>query len=170
MSSWPIEEDAALNDYYGKHELGDNGLPTRGWLQVNLVSVALPYRMTPVWAPHEDVCRVWCHRLVAQSLLRVLEGIVKHYGSEHHIRSAKMHLYGGIYNYRRIAESRRLSLHAYGAAIDLDPESNSLGVPWRAGSGMMPETVIALFEAEGWKWGGRFHSRPDCMHFQATAW
>jgi hypothetical protein len=33
----------------------------------------------------------------------------------------------------------------------------------------MPMEVVRLFEAAGWKWGGRFQSRPDCMHFQATA-
>jgi hypothetical protein len=33
---------------------------------------------------------------------------------------------------------------------------------------MMPMAVVSIFEAEGWKWGGRFVSRPDCMHFQAT--
>ncbi|MFN2446983.1 MAG: M15 family metallopeptidase [Vicinamibacterales bacterium] len=25
-----------------------------------------------------------------------------------------------------------------------------------------------MFERAGWRWGGRFVSRPDCMHFQAT--
>ena len=34
---------------------------------------------------------------------------------------------------------------------------------------MMPLPVVAVFEAAGWKWGGRFKSRKDCMHFQATA-
>jgi hypothetical protein len=80
-----------------------------------------------------------------------------------------MHLYGGTYNYRRISGSSNLSLHAFGAAIDLDPDHNPLGMPWRADAGMMPMEVVEIFEAEGWKWGGRFQSRKDCMHFQATS-
>ena len=56
-----------------------------------------------------------------------------------------------------------------GATIDLDPEHNRLGQRWLPDSGMMPEEVVAIFEAEGGKWGGRFQSRADCMHFQATS-
>ena len=35
-------------------------------------------------------------------------------------------------------------------------------------TGMMPQPVVDIFEAESWKWGGRFTQRQDCMHFQAT--
>ena len=79
-----------------------------------------------------------------------------------------MHLYGGCYNFRLIKNSNRLSCHAWGAAIDLDPEKNPLGVKYDESKGMMPRAVINIFEAEGWKWGGRFTKRPDCMHFQAA--
>jgi hypothetical protein len=51
---------------------------------------------------------------------------------------------------------------------DLDPDRNPLGKPWQADNGMMPELVVAPFKAAGWKWGGRFKNRKDCMHFQAT--
>jgi hypothetical protein len=80
-----------------------------------------------------------------------------------------MHLTGGVYNFRQISGSARLSLHSYGAAIDLDPAGNPLGRAWLADAGMMPLPVVAIFEAAEWKWGGRFKSRKDCMHFQATA-
>lgn len=121
------------------------------------------------WQPHSEVTRLQCHRLVADSLGRVLSGILTHYGSVESVRSARMTLTGGTYNYRPIAGSVQLSLHAYGAAIDLDPAQNPLGKPWAADTGMMPQEVVALFAAEGWKWGGTFHNRKDCMHFQATA-
>jgi hypothetical protein len=41
-----------------------------------------------------------------------------------------------------------------------------MGCP--ASAAAMPPPVVALFEAEGWAWGGRF-TRPDPMHFEATA-
>jgi hypothetical protein len=34
---------------------------------------------------------------------------------------------------------------------------------------MMPRAVVDIFEAQGWKWGGNFSTKPDCMHFQATS-
>ena len=37
------------------------------------------------------------------------------------------HRFGGVCSYRRIAGSVRLSLHAYGAVIDIDPKNNPLG-------------------------------------------
>jgi hypothetical protein len=168
MSNWPADDGPALEAYYGTHELGPDGLPTPAWLRANLTTLDLPYSMVPSWLLHKSIRRIRCHRLVAESLLRVFERILAHYGTEQRLRKSRMHMYGGAYNYRQIAGSKRLSAHAYGAAIDLDPEGNPLGVPWRADSPMMPEAVVAIFEAEGWKWGGRFQSRADCMHFQAT--
>jgi hypothetical protein len=112
--------------------------------------------------------RIRCHQRIAASLEHVLSGILAHYGSATEVRRAGMDLFGGCYNFRRISGSGRLSTHAWGAGIDLDPARNSLGKPHSEPEGMMPLAVVALFEAEGWRWGGRFVNRPDCMHFQAT--
>lgn len=79
-----------------------------------------------------------------------------------------MDLFGGCYNYRRVSGRSQLSVHSWGAAIDLDPVNNPLGKKWRPDSGMMPEQVVAIFRAEGWRWGGDF-TRPDCMHFEAIS-
>jgi hypothetical protein len=32
----------------------------------------------------------------------------------------------------------------------------------------MPADVVALFKAEGWRWGGDYHGRKDWMHFEAV--
>jgi hypothetical protein len=53
--------------------------------------------------------------------------------------------------------------------VDFDPENNPLGRVYVEESAMMPRAVVEIFEAEGWRWGGSFWRRPDCMHFQATA-
>jgi hypothetical protein len=78
-----------------------------------------------------------------------------------------MHLFGGAYAYRTVRGSTRLSLHAYGAAIDLDPVRNPLHQAWKP-LRMMDLGVVETFEAAGWTRGGRFTSRPDCMHFQVA--
>ena len=78
-----------------------------------------------------------------------------------------MHLCGGAFNFRLKRGGNSLSIHSWGAAIDLDPERNALGRRYRAGAGMMPMAVVEIFAAEGWVWGGPW-SRPDAMHFQAA--
>jgi D-alanyl-D-alanine carboxypeptidase-like protein/putative peptidoglycan binding protein len=73
----------------------------------------------------------------------------------------EIHTWGGIYNFRPIRGRRRLSLHAFGAAIDLNPETNALHTP-----GDMSPRVVEVFAHFGFLWGGHFRSRPDPMHFQ----
>lgn len=167
--AFPADEQFALETFYGKHTLGQDGSPTAKWESDHLVRFLAPYPMVLAWDPTSKVKRVRCHRLVAQSLEQVLVAILAHYGNPTEVHRARMDLYGGVYNYRRISGSGRLSTHAWGAGIDLDPDRNPLGKPHSEPEGMMPLAVVALFEAEGWKWGGRFVNRPDCMHFQATA-
>lgn len=61
----------------------------------------------------------------------------------------------------------KLSMHAFGAAVDFDAIHNGLGVKpelTRMGSKRGLE-VVRIFEERGWTWGGRF-SRPDAMHMQ----
>ena len=99
----------------------------------------------------------------------ILQNILAHYGSLTEVKKARMHLYGGCYEFRNIGGSHKLSLHSYGAAIDIDPENNPRDKKYQEGVGMMPRAVVDIFEAQGWKWGGNFSTRPDCMHFQATS-
>jgi hypothetical protein len=69
--------------------------------------------------------------------------------------------WGGIYNFRPIRGVSRISLHAFGIAIDLNPENNELGT-----RGNMNPELILMFKHFGFFWGGDFHGRPDPMHFQ----
>ena len=165
---WPADNQTALDAFYTKHQLRPDGRPTVAWERAQLVTIPVPYPLTLAWDLSVQVRRITCHRLVADSVTRVLAAILAHYGSLDAVRSARMHLYGGCYNFRRISGSGRLSTHAWGAGIDIDPDRNPLGTPHSPELGMMPLEVVAIFQAEGWKWGGTFQTRPDCMHFQAT--
>jgi hypothetical protein len=77
---------------------------------------------------------------------------------------------GGTFNWRPIAGTHRRSSHAFGIALDLNPQ---LGDYWRDASprrlgqphNHVPESVVAAFEAEGFIWGGRW-SHYDTMHFE----
>ncbi len=166
--AWPREDPAELEKFYGRIERGADGLPTAAWEAAHLVTIRPPYPMRAAWDLSLAIIGIRCHRLVAESLRETLKGILELYGAPAAVRYVRMDRFGGAYQYRRIAGSGRLSLHAYGAAIDLDPERNPLGKVWKQEAGMMPVHVVELFERAGWKWGGRFVGRKDCMHFQAT--
>jgi hypothetical protein len=166
---WPPDIQDALERFYGRHELNSMGQPTRAWEKDHLVTIQVPYPLTLAWDVSSTVRKVRCHAKVADSLRAILERILSHYGSIDEVRRARMHFFGGCYEYRRIAGSSRLSTHAWGCAVDFDPDRNPLRKAWNSRDGMMPLDVVAIFEGEGWQWGGRFESRPDCMHFQATA-
>lgn len=67
-----------------------------------------------------------------------------------------------------------ISLHTFGAAVDVDAATNPLiercpaGDPRRVApaSRDIPDDVIDIWRAEGWIWGGDFSGRFDPMHFQ----
>lgn len=73
-----------------------------------------------------------------------------------------IHSFDGIYNFRRVRGApTKLSLHAFGAALDLNASTNPLG-----GSGDMDLRIVDVFRARGFVWGGDFEDRKDPMHFQ----
>ena len=127
---WPKETPEDLEAFYGKFEFGANGTPTETWKKKNLKTIVTPYPFTLSWDTSLTVSRITCHVLVAESLKRILEAILAHYGSLPAVQQARMHLYGGCYEFRRISGSNKLSTHSYGAGIDLDPEKNALGKPY----------------------------------------
>ncbi len=67
----------------------------------------------------------------------------------------------GIYNFRSVRGQHRISLHAFGAALDINSLTNQLNT-----AGDMDPRVIEVFRHFGFLWGGDFHGRKDPMHFQ----
>lgn len=73
----------------------------------------------------------------------------------------------GTYNCRVIAGTDDLSMHAYGAAIDLN---SRFGGYWRWGprpakAPRLPDEVIDVFERHGFIWGGKW-AHFDSFHFE----
>lgn len=168
MNAYPKESD--MPAYFGRIETGADGLPTERWERERLTTISTPYPLRLSWDTDTKVSRVRCALAVASDLQSIFEEIWNHYDRDlDKVQFARMDLYGGCFNFRRKRGLAGLSTHAYGAAIDLDPDRNGLGVEWKKGKGMMPEEVVAIFEAHGWTWGGRWKTRPDPMHFQATS-
>ncbi len=75
---------------------------------------------------------------------------------------------GGTYNCRVVAGSGQTSMHAWGAAIDINTTYSDY---WRWGRGAagyrnrIPAAVVEVFERHGFIWGGRWEHF-DTMHFE----
>jgi len=164
---WPLQRASNMNLFYGNPDIDGNGSVDPKWEAANIVSIKPPYEMVLAWDTDVKVKSIRCHKLVADSLMRVLNGIKDHYGNQAAIEKARMHLYGGAYNFRMSRGGALLSIHSWGAAIDLDPANNGYGKVYDEKRGMMPSVVVELFRAEGWVWGGRWR-KGDAMHFQAA--
>lgn len=152
---WPRDTEAELTAFYGP--TGDS----------RLVMCIPCYPLRLSWEPQTVIRRFACHSRVKASLERVFEGLWELYGNDlQRVQAARMDLFGGCYNNRpRKGNLSRPSLHARGAAIDLDPEHNQFR--WDRERASMPEEVIDVFAKEGWLSGGRSWGY-DFMHFQAT--
>lgn len=165
--TWPHQNE--VERFYGKHKLGSDGLPTSAWESSNLTTASTPFPFRLSWDTKETVRKFRCHRLVRPSIETILEEIWELYGKDlNAIRESRVDLFGGCYNFRRMRGGSRLSMHSWGAAIDIDPDRNPLGKPYKESSGMMPMKVVEIFERHGWEWGGRWGNRADCQHFQAA--
>lgn len=144
---WPKSDQASLTKFYGNP--GDESqLATIG-----VEGLGILYDGKPVRA-------IRCHQKVAISLKRVLTAISK---GPH---KAVLGEYAGCFNNRPMRGGSLPSLHARGAAVDLDPDHNGNGTSWPTRA-IMPLEVMEEFAKEGWLAAGAFWSR-DAMHFQAT--
>jgi len=153
---WPLQ--SACRVFYG--DPSASGFEAR-----NLVLVPLPFTM------HMDdlkITRMRIHKKCAASLKIVLDAVHASYSGDMAKMAADKALeYSGSYNFRPMRGSARLSMHAYGCAIDIAASINPMGKPNGYFGGDHPWVVA--FEKEGWTWGGRWKGRSyDPMHFQAA--
>lgn len=167
LTIWPPQNPRDMSAFYGNPDPTGAGVPDRNWEDKNLINITPPYKMFLAWAPTQQVNTIKVNKACADALLRILTNIDQHYGSPEAIQKARMHLFGGCYNFRLMRGAAAMSIHSWGAAIDIDPVTNYFGRAYNASQGMMPLEVIKMFQAEGWVWGGMW-SKPDPMHFQAA--
>ena len=82
------------------------------------------------------------------------------------------------FNYRKVTGGKSLSMHAYGFALDINPQQN----PYIKGTVVLPEgavynpaapgtltgtcAVVKTFKRLGWTWGGEWKSLKDYQHFE----
>ncbi|MBQ4826539.1 M15 family metallopeptidase [Leisingera sp. HS039] len=137
-----------------------------GGAQCTAGKVDLAYPMLIAWNKPQTVRRFSCHEKVAQPLTGIFQQTLQHYGLSD-VERLGLNIFGGCFNFRRMRGGTSLSTHAYGAAVDLNPEQNQLR--WGADRAQFAQPEYVPFwnivmahggTPAGYAWG------KDWMHFQ----
>lgn len=156
-NSWPGSSESELIAFYGQP--GDES---------QLVTVDIPYELRLAWDTSTRLTRLRCHHKVAGSVVLVLNNVLAHYGPAE-IRRLRLDLFGGCYNYRRMRGGSSWSTHAWGIALDFDPDRNQLS--WGRDRASFAKNDYdkwwEIWESQGWTSLGRSKNY-DWMHVQAT--
>jgi len=159
-AAWPAPPHGfqAVRDTFGDilKYIRDDGSIDPKWEIERMVKAALPFAIPLSWDTGKSVTSIRCHKLIAPLLEEVFRQIAAQ-GLKSTVKT-----YGGGYVYRPKRGAIKPSTHSWGIAIDLNPNTNAMG-----SAGDMDPRLVALFEALGFVWGGRWAGRgKDPMHFQ----
>ena len=145
---------AGFGDIYAY--LRDDGSLDPRWETEQLARAPLPFPIALSWDPTKHVRSIYCHRRLTAKFQQVF-GELDRRGLSGKVRS-----FGGCYNFRAKRSGSKLSTHAWGIAVDLNPETNVMGR-----EGDMPAGIVAAFRRAGFLWGGDWGGAgKDPMHFQ----
>lgn len=151
---WPRQTEAEMRKFFGP-------------VGSNLVTLELPYVHRIAWDKTQRISKYACHAKVHDSLSRILTKVLAHYG-EQGVRELGLDLFGGCFNKRKKKGGSTWSMHAWGVAVDYDPENNRFSWGWEKASFARPEYDAwwKIWEDEGWTSLGRARNF-DWMHIQA---
>ena len=157
MNNWPTDtpDQEELLEFFG--EPGEN--------QIRLT---LPFAMKCSWDEEQIIKSFFCHKKVRDSLGRIYQNVFEIYGLED-IERLRLDIFGGCYNNRNKRGGSNLSIHAFAAALDIDPNNNKL--KWHSDRAFLSrdeyEPFWQEFEKEEWVSLGRSRDN-DWMHVQAA--
>lgn len=118
------------------------------------------------WAPSGTALRVTTVNGVAERLASVgreLAALPKNL-------TAFVDSPAGVFNWRPVRGTHRLSPHSFGLAIDIDTDTSDYW-RWQKEPGepeyrnRIPMEIVKIFEAHGFIWGGKWYHY-DTMHFE----
>ena len=145
---------AEFGDIYAR--LREDGTLDPRWETEQLGRAPLPFPISLSWDMSKQVRNVYCHKKLVPILPAVFADIERR-GLRDKVRS-----FGGCFNFRSKRSGSKLSTHAWGIAIDLNPETNGMGQ-----DGDIAPGIVAAFKSAGFFWGGDWPGRnKDPMHFQ----
>ena len=158
---FPVQTVAALTAHYGPNGTPDGPQPP-------LKKVQCPWTLRIAWNQNQTRSFIRCHERAADSLGEVLERVHDRYGPAE-IDRLGLDLFGGDYNARRMRGGSSWSTHAWGIAIDWDPERNRL--KWGRDRASLARSDYddwwRIWEEQGWCSLGRSRNY-DWMHVQAA--
>ena len=125
---------------------GGRVTPDPAWVAANIRTEEVPI-----------LGRVTCHQVMLPQLRGALQEVVDQGLADTVYQTA------GCYYPRFIANTIRLSNHAFGIAIDINSRENQRGTV-----GQMDRRVVDIFKKWGFAWGGDW-SWTDPMHFEMAA-
>lgn len=139
-----------------------------GAVGTNQTTLHLPFPMRIAWEPAKVISKFSVHTKVHDSAQRALDRIGQTYSAAERA-TLGIDLWGGCLNVRPMRGGSRYSMHAWGIAIDFDPERNQL--KWGRDRARLAHPDADAFwqawEAEGWVSLGRLRNF-DWMHVQAA--
>jgi hypothetical protein len=126
------------------------------WQADFLARVALPFPLVLSWDRAQSVTQMTCHKKLCEVFASVFAAI------QAAALQNKITTFGGCFSFRQQRTGSKLSAHAWGIAIDLNPETNAQGT-----SGDMDSAISEIFRNAGFEWGGDWQGKVrDPMHFQ----
>jgi D-alanyl-D-alanine carboxypeptidase len=148
------EINAEFGNIFAYEDGSGHLLPT--WESEQLALAELPFPLMLSWNHASTVQRIAVHKLLVTTFETVFAQIVSA-GLQ-----SKVTTLGGAFSFRPQRTGAKLSAHAWGIAIDLNPETNQQGE-----LGDMDPAVVKIFTDNGFEWGGIWvPKRRDSMHFQ----
>lgn len=112
---WPRQSDCT--SFYGK-------------VGTNQVTCQVPFEMVLAWDTKTKLTSYSCHKKVKEPMERIWQRTLDHYGYDK-IKELRLHYFGGCLNVRKMRGGSSWSQHAYGIAVDIDPDRNSLHTTWK---------------------------------------
>jgi peptidoglycan hydrolase-like protein with peptidoglycan-binding domain len=109
-TNWPRQ--AQCQSFYGN-------------VGTNQVDCNVPFTMVLAWDTKYKLTKYKCHKLVKEPMERIWNRTLEHYGYDR-IVDLRLHYFGGCLNVRKMRGGSSWSMHAWGIAVDIDPDRNAL--------------------------------------------
>ncbi len=139
----------------------------------NMKTITIPiWKMSSSGGRYTSSAKLTIHKKLASNVQEIFKEIYA-LDIKFPIKVVKGFMYrkvGGV----ALSKSRIMSIHSFGAAIDINPGDYDNDYFLGKGNDLrdksnpycIPDEVIAIFEKYGWFWGGNFEICADTMHFQ----
>lgn len=138
------------------HYIERDGTLNPKWEIDKLDRLSLPFTMALGWNPSTTVNAIRCHKKIIPALSEAFD-IIKRQDLQDELRT-----FDGCFAFRAKRGNRKISLHAWGVALDFNAETNRMGT-----KGNMSPNIVAVFKSVGAVWGGDWDGKnKDPMHFQ----